>query len=423
MKKNILFYITVCLLTGCVSSKKLVSSKINTSLQSNVFNNSFTGFLLIDAKTKDTLYNYNGRKYFTPGSNVKLFTLFASLQLLPKNTPALKYITKNDTLYIEGTGDPSFLNTYFKDNTTLNFLKKHKHIKLHLNNFKEQKYAPGWAWEDFSWYYSPERSGLPLFGNVVTISNNNIQNVYPKYFKNNVFALENHSFNRAYSENKFYINLNAKDTIKIPFITNHALAKKLLEATINRKIDIIPKMPNGDKKTVYSVPTDSLYKRLLHESDNFIGEQLLLVGASTLSDTLNSKTTREFVIQKHLSGLPQKPRWVDGSGLSRYNLFTPESMVYVLDKIYTQLPEKKIFTLFPAGGVNGTIKNMFKGNAKPYIHAKSGSLGNNYCLSGYLITNSGKTLIFSFMNNHFTQPSYKIKKQIEFIFEGIKNHY
>ncbi len=411
------------MLTGCVSSKKLVSSKINTSLQSDVFSNSFSGFLLVDAKTKDTLYNYNGHKYFTPGSNVKLFTFFAALQLLPKNTPALKYITKNDTLYIEGTGDPSFMNTHFKDKSTLNFLKKYKHIKLHLNNFKEQKYAPGWAWEDFSWYYSPERSGFPMYGNVATILNNSTQKVYPEYFKNNVFALKDFSFNRAYSENKFYINLNAKDSIKIPFITSNKLSKKLLEKTLSQKIDVISKMPSGDKKTIYSIPTDSLYKRLLHESDNFIGEQLLLLGASTLSDTLNSAITKEFIIQKHLGDLPQKPRWVDGSGLSRYNLFTPESIVYVLDKIYNQLPQKKIFSLFPAGGVSGTIKNTFNTNGKPYIYAKSGSLGNNYCLSGYLITKSGKTLIFSFMNNHFKQSSSTIKQEMQAIFENVKNHY
>ncbi|MGI9552249.1 MAG: D-alanyl-D-alanine carboxypeptidase, partial [Aurantibacter sp.] len=77
----------------------------------------------------------------------------------------------------------------------------------------------------------------------------------------------------------------------------------------------------------------------------------------------------------------------------------------------------------PKGGVSGTLEDWYPGNPKPYIIAKTGSLGNNHCLSGYLITKSGKTLIFSFMNNHFRRPSSKIKRRMQLIFEEIRDGY
>ena len=149
---------------------------------------------------------------------------------------------------------------------------------------------------------------------------------------------------------------------------------------------------------------------MMQVSDNFLAEQLLILASSTLSDTLSSAKPRDFMLKNHLSNLRQPPRWVDGSGLSRYNLFTPESLVHVLHQMYDEILQQRLFQLFPAGGVSGTIEEWYPGNSEPYIYAKTGSLGNNHCLSGYLLTKSGKTLIFSFMNNHFMESSIEVKK-------------
>jgi D-alanyl-D-alanine carboxypeptidase/D-alanyl-D-alanine-endopeptidase (penicillin-binding protein 4) len=162
---------------------------------------------------------------------------------------------------------------------------------------------------------------------------------------------------------------------------------------------------------------------MMEVSDNFIAEQLLILGSSTLSDTLNSHNAREHVLDNYLSDLRQPPRWVDGSGLSRYNLFTPESMVHVLHTMYNEIPRERLFLFFPTGGKSGTIENWYPGSPDPYIYAKTGSLGNNHCLSGYLLTKSGKTLIFSFMNNHFVESSSEIKKRMQSIFENIRDNY
>jgi len=138
---------------------------------------------------------------------------------------------------------------------------------------------------------------------------------------------------------------------------------------------------------------------------------------------LNSKKARDFILENYLSDLRQPPRWVDGSGLSRYNLFTPESFVDVLHKMYIEIPNERLFQFFPAGGVSGTLEDWYPGNPNPYVYAKTGSLGNNHNLSGYLLTKSGKTLIFSFMNNHFMVDSSEIKIRMQRIFENIRDTY
>src|SRR5690606_20941483 len=144
----------------------------------------------------------------------------------------------------------------------------------------------------------------------------------------------------------------------------------------------------------------------------FIAEQLLILASSTLSDTLDGSRAQKYMLEHDLADLTQPPRWVDGSGLSRYNLFTPESMVQVLNKMYLEFPKERLFKLFPTGGVSWTLENWYPVNSKPYIYTNSGSLSINYNLSGYLITKSGNSLIFSFANNHYLEPTAELKNHI-----------
>ena len=170
--------------------KKKLTRNTQTSLSSSFYDNQFTGLLIFDGDANDTLYKYNSQKYFTPASNTKIFTLYTALQFLPKNIPSLKYIVQNDTLYVEGTGDPSFLHPFLNDSSALNFMRGYRNIALHLNNFKEEAFGPGWSWADYQYYYQPEKSSLPLYGNVVTLSNSNGVKVAPSYFQDKVVAID-----------------------------------------------------------------------------------------------------------------------------------------------------------------------------------------------------------------------------------------
>jgi D-alanyl-D-alanine carboxypeptidase/D-alanyl-D-alanine-endopeptidase (penicillin-binding protein 4) len=395
---------------------------INNILNQSFYDDQFVGVLIFNPEKNDTLINYNSSKYFTPASTTKIATLYTALNTLPEKIPALKYTVLNDTLYIKGTGDPTLLNPYFKDSTVINFTKGFKNIVLDLTNFHDDKYGPGWAWEDYAYYYQPERNSLPIYGNVATIYKTDKIYSVPELFENDIYEL-NYSKPREEFKNIFYYNQDRKDTIETPFIVNDTLVKNMLSKATNCHVTLTTKFPNTTTETLYSVVSDSVYKRMMHNSDNFLAEQLLIVSSSTLSDTLSIDKAQKNILSNQLSDLKQMPRWVDGSGLSRYNLFTPASFVQILTKLYKEQPKERLFNIFPAGGVSGTIKNWYKGKNQPYIYAKSGSLGNNYSLCGYLITKSGKTLIFSFMNNHFNKNSVEIKEQMQTIFENIRDNY
>lgn len=411
---------------NCSSIKnKQLQKTIHKQLHSGNTDDYFQGIMIYDPQNRDTVYRYNSNKYFTPASNTKIITLYSSLKTLPQHIPALKYVVSNDTLFMQGTGDPSLLHPFFKDSTVLQFAKGYPHVSLHLNNFKEKRFGPGWAWEDYDLYFSPERSSFPIYGNVVSIFKSENQNklvISPQLFKEKVIPIP-YTVNREQYNNIFYFNTERKDTLESPFILDSTLIKNLLEDALQKKVSLTQHMPEMEKQLLYSVPSDSLYKRMMYESDNFLAEQLLILASSTLSDTLNSGKAREYILENYLNEIKQPPRWVDGSGLSRYNLFTPETFVYVLSSMYEEVPRERLFNLFPIGGETGTLKNGFEGAEQPYIYAKTGSLGNNYCLSGYLLTKSGKTLIFSFMNNHFRISNEEVKQHMQYILEMVRDNY
>ncbi|PKA99887.1 D-alanyl-D-alanine carboxypeptidase/D-alanyl-D-alanine-endopeptidase (penicillin-binding protein 4) [Flavobacteriaceae bacterium MAR_2009_75] len=422
MRKIYLLAVLASVIFGCASSSKILIKSTDSVLKSEFYENQFTGFFLYDPTTKDTLYTHNSSKYFTPASNTKILTLYTALKMLPDSIPAFRYLFQGDQTFIQGTGDPTLFHTQFDNTKTLNFLKAQSNITLYLNNFDDDRLGPGWSWGDYQYYYQAERSAMPIFGNVVTLQRTPSTKILPHIFNDSVVPI-NASKNREPEKNIFYFDTSRKDTLEVPFRTSRKLVKYILEEELKKEMALTDKMPSGRLNTFYGINSDTVFRRMMHKSDNFLAEQLLILASSTLSDTLNSQKARKHILDNYLKELKQTPRWVDGSGLSRYNLITPEGLVHVLDKLYTEISRERLLSFFPAGGVSGTLKKWYPGDPEPYIYAKTGSLSNNHCLSGYLITKSGKTLIFSFMNNHFRDSSSEVKRRMQQILENVRDTY
>lgn len=420
MKKFILIFLIASFIS--CSGYKSLSKKVVSEFDTSFFESQFSGLFLYDPISGDTLINYNGDKYFIPASNTKIFTLYTAMSLLPDFLPSIQYTISDGKTYIRGLGNPATLHPILKDSSLINFLKNQQNIQLYYDNLEDTPLGPGWAWDDYDAYYSPERSPLPVYGNVVRLSNHDSLYVSIEALKKHV-KLQEAPYRRAIDENEFYLPASQKDTIEVPFISDSNLIRKILENQTRKSITVVNRFPTSEVKTIYGIAADSVYKQLMQVSDNFIAEQLLIMASATLGDQLNSSKSRQQILENQLKGLAQPPRWVDGSGLSRYNLFTPSSIVYVLKELYEMTPKQTLYAIFPTGGQSGTLKHYFKGNPHPYIYAKTGSLSNNYCLSGYLVTDSGKTLIFSFMNNHYRQSSNSLKEKMAQILQFIRDNY
>ena len=397
-----------------------------------VFQNSFTGFALYDPVKKKMLVSRNAEKFFVPASNMKLFTFYTAQKILGDSVAGIRYRINKDSLIFSGTGDPSFLNPALPESKVYNFLKTtNKNLYYQPAAFSEKAFGPGWAWDDYNYRFSSERSQFPVFGNLATFrfsEAGKLLQVVPEVFRDSIVPSEDLNgsrVKRVAERNLFQVSERPKkDSLqKVPFRTSPELTLQLLQDTLNKSISLLPKKAVIKlEKVLYSVPTDSLYKKMLQDSDNFIAEQLLLLASGEITDSLSSKTVIELTKMTFLKDLQDAPQWVDASGLSRYNLVTPRSIVALLEKIKTDTETEKLFNLLPAGGKSGTIKDLFNAQ-QPYVYAKSGSMSNIYNLSGYLVTKSGKILIFSFMNNNFTGSSSVLKAEMEHILMQVRKNF
>lgn len=391
-----------------------------------------TGFVLYDPIESKTLFDFNGDRYFTPASNTKIFTLYAALKILGDSVPAFEYVHRNDSLIFWGTGDPSFLySEVFQDTTVYSFLSNtNSGLYFSRSNFYTTHFGEGWAWDDYNSGYSAERSAFPLYGNIVSvIADQNILRITPDFFSP-AFRIagekEETDVIREINANEFKVypcNTIVKvREMRVPFRTDSATFLALLSDTLKRSVTPVNLPLPQATNSIFSIHLDSLYSVMMRESDNFIAEQLLLMCANVLSDSLKPEITIDYMKKNHLSDLPDEPVWVDGSGLSRYNLFTPRSIVKLWEKIWKDVPQERLFPLLATGGVNGTLRKWYQ-KEKPYIFGKTGSLSNNHCLSGYIVTKKGQLLIFSFMNSNFTVSGNSIRRNMQDILESIYEHY
>ncbi|MBI6115667.1 D-alanyl-D-alanine carboxypeptidase/D-alanyl-D-alanine endopeptidase [Salegentibacter maritimus] len=433
--KSLSFLLLTLLLGSCSSSKKISKPLDKIFKESAVFEKAFVGFMVIDPKKDKTLYSYNPNKYFTPASNTKLFTFYAGLKILDDSIPALQYRILGDSLYFKATGDPSFLNESLPKSDVLDFLKStSENLAYVAPIYTEKHQGRGWAWDDYNSYYSAEITPFPIYGNLVGFkfqNNKELPMVTPTVFKDSIFnskdSLISRRVKRDLHKNRFVFNNQKKDSDfsqVVPFKYSPEFLVSLLSDTLQKPITFIEDSALNKKltNTIYSIPANSIYKRMLKVSDNFIAEQILLMAANKVSDTLKTEIAIDYMKENFLKDLPDEPMWYDGSGLSRYNLFTPQSMVKLLQKIKKEVPQKELLDMLPAGGHSGTIKNYYKAD-KPYVFAKTGTLKNNHSLSGYLITKKGKLLIFSFMNSNYTVPTSVLKAEMEKVLLQIRDNY
>jgi len=438
MEKRLLFLAFGLILalqsTSFAQSTKQIRNLIEDS---DILADHFTGFALYDCEKKEMIYSQNEDKYFTPASNTKLFTFYTALEMLGDSIPALKYVIKGDSLIFWGTGDPSLYRKDFNSDRVHFFLKQApQKLFLAYDNYQGNFYGRGWPYGDYDAYYQAEINAFPFAGNLVTFrmdSLSHMLSVYPNYFTKLIdydynLRPKRYRISRSLFTNQFTqpnMPLTAGYEQQVPFKTSAAFIKTLLEDTLKRSVGLIEMKQPVTAKTIYSVATDSVLKAMMLPSDNFIAEQLLLVCSSILGDTLSTAKAIHYSEKHFLNDLPQEPMWVDGSGLSRMDLFTPASIVALLTKIQEKIPdENQLHQLFPAGGLIGTLKNAYKTDrGEAFVWAKTGSLTGVHNQSGYIITRKGKRLIYSFMNNSYIRPTAEIRAEMVRIMTAIREKY
>lgn len=160
--------------------------------------------------------------------------------------------------------------------------------------------------------------------------------------------------------------------------------------------------------TQTSVPLAGILKPLLKVSQNLYAE--------TLARTLGLAVAREGTFEKGRTIVEETLRgmaiekgtylYADGSGLSRRNLITADSLVRIFKFMYRHKYFEQFFDALPIGGVDGTIESQMRGTkAENNVHAKTGTIAAVRSLSGYVRTADGEMLAFSMVANNFLVSS------------------
>lgn len=415
---------------------QIIAKKVSREFKNSEMLDKYqVGFALYDMASSEMIFQKDADKYFTPASNTKLFTFYAGLKIAPDSIPSLRYVEKGDSLIFWGTGDPSLLHTVLKGTKAIEALiNSNKKLFFANGRYTGNFFGNGWSWDDYNDYYQPEITEMPLFDNVVLVTSKQAgeMNISPKMF-NSCFIVDSankatkFSVQREFLTNKFHYPL-AKTTAnyeqQIPFKTSTGVTLTLLADTLKKNVELINYVLPKDAKTVYSAKSDDVFRQLMLPSDNFVAEQLLLTYADKLGLEMSTPKLIAAIQEKYLTELPDKPKWVDGSGLSRGNLFTPRSLIKLLEMIYKEVnDQQRLFSMLPAGGKTGTLRNAYPKTDTPFVFGKTGTLSGVHNQSGYVITKKGKLLLYSFMNNNYVQSTAEIRTEMVRVMSYIHDNF
>ncbi|MEP0713376.1 MAG: D-alanyl-D-alanine carboxypeptidase, partial [Algoriphagus sp.] len=346
-KFSLLFIISIVL---CSASFAQLSrdqfAKLESALgESSFFDGHLTGFMLYDLDEQMILFEKNSHQRFIPASTTKLFTLFSSLVVLGDSTQTLRYVREGNSIKIWGSGDPTWNYKKFDQPNIAQLIAPFEQVIFSDANMMSPAFGYGWQWDDYYYNYSAERTSLPIYGNLVQVKKvGNAPSVFPESFQSMVFPTQRtiRELERDFHSNRFYYNPNnfrAREEF-IPFIYTPELFVDLATAATGKKWSYQPDSLPATHEILMGTPVFPILKEMMLESDNFLAEQLMLMVSDRLFQRLDTERAIEYMLKTYLYDLPDEPQWVDGSGLSRHDLFTPRTMVALFEKIYRMIPDQ-----------------------------------------------------------------------------------
>jgi len=406
--KNLAFLLLLSL-ASCQSSHLQIAFNESSLAQRS------SGVMIKEMATGKVLFEKNADQYFMPASNTKLLTFLQANRILGNQIPSFKYRETKDSLFFWGTGDISNLHPSLKNTALRDFLAASSKVLVYGAPLKPQPiFGAGWAWDDYNDSYSAEISDMPLYGNVVSFKAASKKwQILPDAFEAVSKTGSTQEVRRNRLKNEFTLpelKTEKYGNQDVPFVTSPEMTTFLLTDTLHKSVESMPLAVHPDARIFYAGKMDSLYVAILHESNNAVAEQLLVMIAAEkgwdpaqVIENLKKEPGNQFL---------QDIRWVDGSGLSRYNLFRPKDFIYILEALSREVAPDRLHALLPEASKTGTMRNVQDLNDGVRIWAKSGSFGNTYNLSGYYLTKEGKTLTFSVMSNLGNTTVKEIKNSV-----------
>lgn len=406
------------------------------------------GMVVIDLTSGDTLYKRNAGRLYIPASNMKLFSEAATLMALGPDYRFKNQISTNATqlqqgflqgnVYLRLNGDPSFSRDDLKK--LIASLKEWK-VNAIQGNFiidsalsKVTAYPPGWLKSDLAYSYGAPIAPLMLDSNRIMVTvNPGAKEGDPAIVEADdggaALIINNQASTKADAkgcgvsfnldpENHLTVRgciglgqwaVQQRLAIKNPLMYAQGMIRSELakeHIQFNGAIQL-GETPFGSLliDTEYSKPISQLMADTLKPSDNLYADSLYLHTAATIYGApLNWNEAQQVVktfLQQQTGIDLQNAIFTDGSGLSRYNLVTPEQTITLLTFLYQRFPlSYEYIAALPISGRDGTLQQRFKiPSQQGFVRAKTGTMTGMNSLSGYLYTANGHTLAFAMFIN------------------------
>ncbi len=405
--------------------------------------------ILIQTRSKQTLYAQNANKFLIPASNAKLLTTAAAIQSLPKDfrVKTMIYKLDNDRYLVRGEGDPS-LNDQKLDDLAQQLkrsgVKQIKEVILDDRIFGNETINPNWEYEDIQSDYAPPINGLILNENAIGLTLKPTQVGKPLEYQwqhsddRQLYTIDNQTQTVAIDQPEFLtaeqpqpgtvrltgqLRIGAEPepigfSIQTPHEHFHLhLTQALKKAGITTTHLKVP-LPKGDLggsstttkpialpiappiAQVFSPALPEWIQETNRNSNNLYAETLL----RQLGTPVKTREKAIESLQTHLIDLginPTSYNLTDGSGLARKNTVSPEALVQVLQALETN---RTFRSSLPIAGQPGSLKNRFKETTPPgSIQAKTGYLTGAIALSGYVQPPTYDPIVFSILLNHSTE--------------------
>ena len=452
-------------------TRGVLRASIDSLVNDPMFRNANWGVLIVEPTSGDTLYSRNAGKLFMPASNQKLLTGAVALaQLGPdyrfstrfsSTAPIVDGVLHGD-LVVYGRGDPSVSDAMMGDamkplRDAADSLRARgvREIAGALvkggNAFPDTTLGFGWEWDDLETpsgaavdelffnqgvarvtviggdkegdavrvRTAPARSSPRVVADFVTAAAPDREPAprAPLHWTTDMRGPRPviHLSGSVRARDSVSANVALRDPASAWL---DAFAEALRDRGIQLRGNVIRAPaamgPEGMLLfTLLSPPLREVLPAFLKPSQNQLGE--LLFHALALERTgVGDPDSARRVMERQLvawgadsTGFAVR----DGSGLSRHNYVSPETIVRILATMKNRPDFRTFFDALPLAGVDGTIASRMKGTAaEGNVHAKTGTVDKARSLSGYVTTADGRTLLFSFLCNNFTAASRDVER-------------
>lgn len=443
------------------------------------FRNAQFAFLAKDLNSGEIIAKNNPSMALKPASSQKLFSTATALELYGPNyrfETTLQYTGEIDdesgilhgNIVIKGGGDPTLGSKYFDTAGVKKFLidwtgaikalgvdSVAGGVIADASIYSTDIVPTTWSWQDIGNYYGAGANGLSIFDNYYTIyfksgntagDTTTISKIVPENigvsFDNAVVA-DSISYDNAYIFGAPYtyfrylrgeIPLNkeafpVKGSLPDPaYMAAIELEKALQtsgislrdEATTLRKIHLEKKDISNKRHTIHMLKSPELIEIVTEtnvHSINLFAEHCMNHSGLKLGVPTNTYSCSE-ALEDFWEGKGMDVQGLslnDGSGLSHYNVITPEQMVYLLDYMKNKSRYfSDFYSSLAVAGKSGTLRNMFKNETSEInLRAKSGTINRVKAYAGYVESASGREIAFSMVVNNFSCSSGEARNKLE----------